>query len=88
MTVVRQGLRRTVTHGSARRLSGLSVSSAGKTGTAQWSSKKEPHAWYAGFAPFNDPEIAFSILVEEGKEGSGVTVSVAKEFMEWYFRDK
>lgn len=86
--VVREGMRQTVTGGSARSLSMLPIEVAGKTGTAQWSSKKDPHAWFTGFAPYNDPQLAFTILVEEGKEGSSVAVPIAKEFLEWYFRER
>ena len=86
--VVREGMRQTVTAGSARSLSLLPVEVAGKTGTAQWSSKKDPHAWFIGFAPYNDPQISFTILVEEGKEGSSVAVPIAREFLEWYLGER
>lgn len=86
--VVREGMRQTVTAGSARSLSLLPVEVAGKTGTAQWSSKKDPHAWFIGFAPYNDPQISFTILVEEGKEGSSVAVPIARQFLEWYFGER
>ena len=86
--VVREGMRQTVTAGSARSLSLLPLEVAGKTGTAQWSSKKDPHAWFIGFAPYNDPQISFTILVEEGKEGSSVAVPIAREFLEWYFGER
>lgn len=83
--VVREGMRETTLTGSARSLTALPVSSAGKTGTAQWSSKKDPHAWFTGFAPYDNPEIAITILVEEGKEGSVAATPVAREFLQWYF---
>jgi len=83
--IVREGMRQAVTQGSARSLNFLPVETAGKTGTAQWSSKKDPHAWFVGFAPYDNPELAFSILVEAGGEGSSVSVPIAKEFLEWYF---
>lgn len=83
--IVREGMRQTVTSGSARSLSSLSVTSAGKTGTAQWSSKAAPHAWYTGFAPFEKPEIVVTILIEEGKEGSTIAVPIVKDFYSWYF---
>lgn len=85
MHIVREAMKQTVENGSARSLSILPVSSAGKTGTAQWSSKNPNHAWYTGFAPFDKPEIAFTILLEEGGEGSTAAVPVAKEYLEWYF---
>ncbi len=85
LEVVRQGMRETVTKGSGRRLNSLPVEAAGKTGTAQWSSKRPPHAWFAGFAPYDDPEIAIAVLVEEGEEGSKIGVTIAKEIFEHYF---
>jgi penicillin-binding protein 2 len=83
--VVRQGMRQAVTQGSARRLQSVGVEVAGKTGTAQWSSKKKPHAWFTGFAPYKNPKIVITILVEEGGEGSFVSVPIAGEFLQWYF---
>ena len=85
LQVVREGMRQTVTRGSARSLSDLPVAAAGKTGTAQWSSKRENHAWFTGFAPYDNPEIVITVLIEEGGEGSSVAVPIAKEVMEWYF---
>lgn len=83
--VVREGMRRTVTDGSAIRLNSLPVTSAGKTGTAQWSSQEDNHAWYTGFAPYEDPEIVLTILVEEGIGGDKTAVPIAQEFLYWYF---
>ncbi len=85
--VVRDGMKQTVTYGSATMLQGVSVEVAGKTGTAQWSSKGEPHAWFTGFAPFNQPEIVITVLVEEGGEGSRVATPIARDFLKWYFSE-
>jgi len=83
--IVRQGMRQAVTSGSAAALNSLNVAVAGKTGTAQWSSKEKPHAWFTGFAPYEDPEIVITVLVEEGGEGSEVAVPIAREVLDWYF---
>lgn len=88
MRVVREGMRETVVRGSARSLGTLPISSAGKTGTAQWSSKKDPHGWYVGFAPYEDPEIAFAVLVEEGVGGNTYAVPIAREILAWYFANR
>lgn len=87
LAIIREGMRETVTYGSARLLNNLPFSSAGKTGTAQWSSIKDTHAWYIGFAPYENPEIAFAILVEEGGEGSSVVTPIAFDLLKWYFGD-
>ena len=83
--VVRQGMRKTVVTGSAKRLQDLPVDSAAKTGTAQWNTTKDPHAWFTAFAPYKDPKIVVTVLVEEGKEGSQIALTVAKEVMQYYF---
>ncbi len=82
---VREGMRQTVTSGSARSMNSLPVEVAGKTGTAQWSTKKEPHAWFTGFAPYENPELVITILVEEGKGGDFIASPIAREFLAWYF---
>ena len=83
--VVRQGMRQTVTSGSATSLQSLPVAVAGKTGSAQWSTKEKTHAWFTGFAPYEKPEIVITVLVEQGGEGSEVAVPIAREVLEWYF---
>lgn len=87
--IVRRGMRACVTFGSCRALSSLPVSSAGKTGTAQFgpgNSKK--HAWFTAFAPYEDPQIAIVVLLENGGEGSEAAVPVANETLKWYFTRK
>jgi len=88
LRIVREGLRQTVTSGSARSLGVLPVEAAGKTGTAQWSTTGAPHAWFTGFAPYDNPEIVITILVEEGQEGSTIAVPIAREVLDWYFYQK
>lgn len=83
--IVRQAMRQAVTSGSARSLQSVPVAVAGKTGTAQWSSKHRPHAWFTGFAPYSDPEIVITVLIEEGGEGSDTAIPIAREFLTWYF---
>jgi len=85
LAIVRAGLRQTVTAGSAQSLQSLPVSVAGKTGTAQWSTKNSPHAWFTGFAPYENPQIVITVLVEEGVEGSTIAVLIARDILNWYF---
>lgn len=83
--VVRQGMRQTVTSGSGRRLQDLPVTAAGKTGTAQWSTTKQTHAWFTAFAPYDDPQVVITVLVEEGGGGDVISVPIADEILKWYF---
>ncbi len=54
-----------------------------KTGSAEVTGKP-PHGWMVGFAPYDDPEIAFSILLEHSG-GSSRAVPVARTLVDYYF---
>lgn len=81
---VRLGMRDTVTGGSARSLSALPISVAGKTGTAQAGGNRSTHAWFTSFAPFENPELVVTVLIEEGGEGSSAAVPVARDIYMWW----
>lgn len=66
----------------------LPVSTAGKTGTSQVAGNHDPHAWFAGFAPFEDPQIACCVMVENGGEGSKVAAPIFRQVIEKYFKVK
>lgn len=66
-------------NGTAAELGSLSYECAGKTGSAEFSSSDESHAWFVGFAPVNDPQIAVSIIVEASGTGSRFAVPIAKK---------
>ncbi len=83
---VRLGMKDCVDSGTCQILSALPFSAAGKTGTAQWSSVKDTHAWFTSFAPFNDPQIVITILIEEGGEGGIVAIPPAYEFYNWWWK--
>jgi len=51
---------------------------AGKTGTAQ-APPKAPHAWMTGFFPYQNPEIAFVVLLEHGGSGGINAARVVKQ---------
>ncbi len=59
-----------------------SVTVGGKTGSAQ--AGKETHAWFVGFAPFEDPEIAVVAIVENGAHGA-YAAQIAKDIFDSYF---
>lgn len=82
---VRLGMRDCVNYGSCRALSAMSFPIAGKTGTAQWHSEKDYHAWFTSFAPFEQPEVVVTVLLEEGGEGSETAVPVARDILQaWW----
>lgn len=65
-------------------MAGSPVNIAGKTGTAQLD-EGMPHAWFAGFAPFDgEPSrrIAFAVVVEHGGYGGSVAAPIARQIVE------
>jgi penicillin-binding protein 2 len=88
LRIVREGMRETITEGTAQPLKDLSVAVAGKTGTAQFGSNNQTHGWFVSFAPYENPELALIVLVEgQGEEGYNA-VPVTKEVYQWYFSRK
>jgi penicillin-binding protein 2 len=80
----------------ARNEDGVRV--AGKTGTAQVVGRKgrsegsasawyldRSHGWFAGFAPADDPRVAFAVLVEHGGSGGQSAAPIAMSVMQDYF---
>jgi cell division protein FtsI/penicillin-binding protein 2 len=64
------------------------VTTAGKTGTSQVPGNHDPHAWFAGYAPYEEPQIAVCVMVENGGEGSKVAAPIFKKVLEKYFNVK
>lgn len=84
LAIVRHGMKDCVTYGSCQIMQSLPFTSGGKTGTAQWKTNKNNHAWFTSFAPFDSPKIVVTVLVEEGEEGSVVAEPIARDFLMWW----
>ena len=65
---------------------GLGLAVAGKTGTAE-SGQNLPHAWFAGYAPADDPEIAIAVVVENSGEGATYAAPLFRQVVEAYFAE-
>lgn len=81
---VLEGMRQVVAGGTGWRAAVWGISGGGKTGTAQ-NPHGTSHAWYIGFAPFENPEIAVAVLFENGGSGGGVSAPIAGEYLRKYF---
>ena len=62
----------------------FNIEVGGKTGSAQTGVEGYTNAWFVGFAPFDDPEIAVVVFVRNGGHGS-YTAEVARDIMAQYF---
>ena len=61
------------------------VPTAGKSGTAELGGSGEPHSWFIGFAPVENPKVAIAVLVEEGGRGGERAAPLAGSLMARYF---
>ncbi len=97
-SLIQQGMAGAVDYGTAprARIEGLRV--AGKTGTAQFCDniaqeigicgeglEQPTHAWFAAFAPVEEPEVSIIVFIYNGGEGSVTAVPVAHDVLEYYF---
>ncbi|MCI8759879.1 MAG: penicillin-binding protein 2 [Clostridia bacterium] len=65
------------------RFKDFDISVGGKTGSAE-APNNQVHAWFVGFAPFENPEIAIVVMVENGGHGN-YTAEVVRDIMAEYF---
>jgi penicillin-binding protein 2 len=102
VALAKEGMRMVVQEGGTAfdTFESMVIPSAGKTGTAEYcdniaqsknlcqSGNWPAHAWYVGYAPYDDPEIAVVAFVYNGMEGSSVAGPVVKKILEAYFELK
>lgn len=82
--IVRNGMRLAVLPGGtgmAAHIPGIEI--AGKTGTAQNPHGKD-HAWFIGFAPYENPKIAVAVIIENAGYGGTEAAPIAGRVMEQY----
>ncbi len=87
---VRRGMRDGVTqsYGTSYLLRDLPVAVAAKTGSAQVSNNAKTNAFFIGYAPYDNPQIAVLVLVENAREGSLNVVPVARDIFLWYYNNR
>jgi penicillin-binding protein 2 len=87
LTVVQEGMRRTVIQagGTARALERKDLEIAAKSGTAELgTSKATVNSWIAGFFPYEEPEYAFILFMENGPRTNAVGAgSVMGKVFDW-----
>ncbi len=85
--VVREGMHQVVNGGTGWLGKVPGIDMAGKTGTAQ-NPHGDPHAWFMAFAPYEHPEIAVAVIIENAGSGGGNAAPVARKYLEMYFYHK
>lgn len=78
-----------VESGTGTRIQGYGYTVAGKTGSAEYNSNTDDsHAWFTGFAPVENPEIAVTVIIEGAGSGGDYAVPMARRVFDAYFDSK
>jgi penicillin-binding protein 2 len=83
--LVKRGMWRVVNEGggTAGRAKSDLTTLSGKTGTAQTANPQQPtNAWFIAFAPYDIPELAVCVFVENGNSGGGAASPIAKNIVD------
>lgn len=87
---VQEGMREVAEEpfGTAAGLSQLPIQVAAKTGTAQIDNNAKNNAFFVGYEPYQNPQIALLVLVEDSRSGSLNTIPIAKDIFRWYYENR
>jgi len=86
--LVREGMKLVMEAGTGRLLQIPGIPSGGKTGTAQASNKGKDDSVFIMFAPFDDPQIAVAVMVENAGFGASAAGPIASLMVEQYLTGK
>lgn len=83
-------MHRVVTEGTASALRKADYEAAGKTGSAEVlkDGKKSTTAWFTGFAPYEHPEIAICVVVEDGETGGRTAAPIARKVFDYWLEER
>ena len=62
----------------------FNIEVGGKTGSATTDTNGNANAWFVGFAPYDDPEIAVAVYIKDGQHGASTAVT-ARDILAQYF---
>ena len=83
---MREMMRDVIAEGTATKLSSRPYNPCGKTGSAEIvTGESTSHAWFTGFAPEENPEIAITVIVEGAGTGGVSAVPVVRSVLDEYF---
>lgn len=84
-SILKEMMELVVEEGTGTKLSGREYTAAGKTGSAEYNTKSDSHAWFTGFAPVDNPQIAVTVIVEGAGSGGDYAVPIARRIFDKYF---
>ena len=86
LKVVKEGMKLASEIGTAKVLKDLPFKVGAKSGTAEVIKGQSTSSWISVFAPYNNPQIVLTIMMESGKEGSYIPHQIAYRVLQKYFK--
>ncbi len=75
-----------IEEGTASKLKGYSYTAAGKTGSAEYEDDStQSHAWFTGYAPAENPQVAITVIIEGAGSGGDYAVPIARRVLDAWF---
>lgn len=88
LAIVREGMKQACEkNGTAWPFFSAKYTVGCKTGTAE-KALGNPHAWFTAFAPFENPQISITVIIEDGGEGSSVAAPATREILDWWMANR
>lgn len=78
---MRSAMARIFVDGTARRSRIEGLKWAGKTGSAEVFRQVDTHSWFVGFAPYDQPQIAIAVVIEQSGHGGDVAAPIASQYV-------
>lgn len=85
LRVVREGMKMAAKVGTAEVLADLPFEVGAKSGTAEVIKGQSTSSWITVFAPYDNPQIVLTIMIESGREGSYIPHQIAYRILKDYF---
>lgn len=82
---IKNAMKETTVSGTAQIFNQLPVRVAAKTGTAEVVKGRVVNSLFTAFGPYENPEIAMTVLIEGSSANQGLAVRAAYNFLSWYF---
>jgi peptidoglycan glycosyltransferase len=84
---MKEMLKSVISDGTGSILQTSAYTVAGKTGSAEYNSKKDSHAWFVGMSNVEDPDLVVSVIVEQGGSGGKTAAPIAKKVFDSFYNN-
>ncbi len=86
--VLQEAMKTVVEEGTGTRLISEGYSAAGKTGSAEFNSNSDSHAWFTGYTYDTEKPLQITIIMEGAGSGGEYAVPMARRILDEYYSQK